>query len=114
MVNNYFAIERTNQCIDHLCIKRDDGTIAFEDIMNMSYNEIKEYKEIDVFVTGIMDASNEYFNENDEQTIVTLIGNDDIFIWSILIEPSENEDQLNYAFIDWQKDGQSYRYEKNN
>lgn len=114
MINNYFAVERTNRCVDHLCIKRDDGIIAFEDIMNMSYEEVVAYKDVDIFVTAVMDAANEYFNEGDEQTIVTLVGNDDIFIWSILIGPGNNNDQLNYAFINWKKDGESYRYEKNN
>ena len=112
MTNNYFAIERMNRCIDHIFIKREDGTMAFEEVMNMSYEEIKIYKDIDAFVTVFMDATNEYFNESDEHTIVTLVDGDDVFIWSILIGPGVDNDELTYAFIDWKKDGKSYRYEK--
>ena len=113
MTNNYFAIERSGQCIDHAIIKKDDGTIAFQDIMEMSYNEIKSYKDVDVLVTSIMDAVNEYFDSVDEQTIITLVAPDDVFIWSIIIGLGDTADTLNYGFVDWQKDGKSYRYKKN-
>lgn len=113
MTDNYFAIERNGKSIDHVYIRREDGTIVFEDIMNMSYEEMKSYKDIDAFVACVMDITNIYFNESDEQTLITLIDKDDVFIWGVVVGPGENEDQLNYAFIDWRKDGKSYRYEKN-
>ena len=113
MANNYFSIERNGKCADKIIIKCEDGKIAFENIMNMSYEKIKAYDKIGEFITGIMDAANAYFKDGDEQTLVTLVGQDDIFIWGILIGPGDNEDELTYALIDWGKDGKKYRYEKN-
>ena len=112
MTKNYFAIERSGRCIDHVYLKCDDETIAFEDVMNMSYDEIKTYEHINEFVTAMIDATNTYFKTGDEQTIVNLIGEDDVFIWGVLIGPGDSDDELKYAFIDWKKDGKLYRYEK--
>lgn len=112
MTENYFSIERDGKCIDHMCIKREDGELVFEDVMNMSYKELREYENLDVFITCAMDAANEYFQGSDEQTIVTLIGSDDVFIWSVIIGPGETSDNLNCCLVDWKKDGKSYRYEK--
>ena len=111
-MDNYFAIERDGKWINHVCITRDDGTIAFQDVMSMSYDEIKEYTDIHELIAAVMNATNEYFNCDDEQTLITLVGSDDVFIWGILIGPSDNDDELRYVFIDWQKDGKKYRYEK--
>lgn len=111
MTNNYFTIERAGKYVEKVCVKDENGSIAFEDIMSMSYNEMKSYKEIDYFITAIMGAANTYFEESDEQTIVTLVGEDGVFIWGILIGPGDNSEELKYAFIDWKKDGKSYRYE---
>lgn len=113
MTQNYFAVERAGQCVDHVYIKSDDGTVAFEDVMNMSYDEVKNYSNIDEFITVIMDAANENFGStNDEQTIINLVGADDVFVWGILIGPGDEGDELRYAFVDWKKDGKSYKYEK--
>lgn len=112
MNNTYFSVERAGKCIDHVLIRREDGSIAFEDVMSMSYEEVKAYEHINEFVTCIVDATNEYFNDSDDQTIVTLIGKDNIFIWSVLVGPGDSADELRYAFIDWTKGGKSYRYEK--
>lgn len=112
MNNTYFSVERNGKCVDHVLIKREDGSIAFEDVMSMSYEEVKTYEHIDEFVTCIMDATNKHFDSNDDQTIVTLVGEDDIFIWGVLIGPGDSADELRYAFVDWSKDGKSYRYEK--
>ena len=112
MTENYFSIERGGECIDHVHIKNEDGNLIFEDVMNMSYENLKEYEDIDVFITYVMDVTNDYFNGKDEQTIITLVGNDDVFIWSIIIGPGENNDELKYCFLDWKKDGNFYRYEK--
>lgn len=113
MTQNYFSIERADECIDHVYIKREDGAVMFEDIMNMSYDEIKACPYIDEFVVCVMDAANEHFgNKRDDKTIITLVGKDDVFIWGILIGPDGSEDRLRYVFIDWKKDGKSYRYEK--
>lgn len=110
MTNNYFAIERTGRCVETLIVG-EDGAILFEDLMKMSYEEMKAYDNIEGFVVTVMDMVNTYFEENDEPTTITLVGEDNVFIWGILIGP-EDKDGLKYAFIDWKKDGKSYRYEK--
>lgn len=112
MIKNYFAIERNGECIDHAVIKDDNGAIMFEDVMNMTYEELKSYNDLDALVTYFMDATNVSFGGSDEQTMVTLVGEDDVFIWGILIGPGANGDDIRYALVDWKKDGQSYRYEK--
>ena len=112
MTKNHFSIERNGNCIDYVAVKDKDGTTVFDDVMNMSYNDIKSYDSIEQFIVCIMDASNKYFGNNDDQTIVTLIGEDDVFIWSIIIGP-DGDDQMRYTFVDWTKDSKKYRYEKN-
>lgn len=112
MTKNYFAIERNGNCVDHILFKDKDERSVFEDVINMSYDEVKAYEHIEEFVTCVMDATNVYFNECDSQTVVTLIDKSDIFVWSIIIGPDGDNGDLRYVFIDWQKDGKSYRYEK--
>lgn len=113
MQKNYFVVERSGKSIDNISIKRDsDGVIMFEDLMSMSYEEMKTYKNMDSFLDCMMDAANNFFHEGDDQTLITLIGSDDVFIWGILVGPGENEGSLKYAFIDWGKDGKKYRYQK--
>lgn len=113
MTKNYFAIEREGQCADHVCIQNNDGAIVFEDVMNMSYDEIKSYEYIDEFVVGIMDAANKHFGDaSDKDTIINLVGEDDLFVWGIIIGPGDGDDEFKYAFVDWSKNGKKYRYEK--
>lgn len=112
MTENYFAIERKDKSLDHVYLRLINGDIAFEDIMNMSYDEMKVYDKMDEFVTAVMDSANVYFKSIDEQTIINLIGPDDVFIWGILIGAGDEAGELKYAFIDWHKDGKKYRYKK--
>ena len=114
MTNNYFAVERDGKCIEDLVLRDENGDIAFENIMNMSYEEVRQNtQEVQEFIVTIMDATNMYFGSiEDENTVVTLIGPDDVFIWGIIMGP-EN-DELKYVFIDWQKDCQKFKYEKEN
>ena len=109
MSNNYFAIERNNRCWDHVAMRDQNGNVAFENYLEMTYDEMKSQKDLDRFVTTVMDAMNEEVESNDQQTIVTLIGEDDVFIWSIIMGPGEN-DAIRYSLLDWKKDGKSYRY----
>ena len=111
VTKNYFALERGDQCFDQMCIKNDAGDLLFEDVMNMSYEELKSYDNLEAFVDCAMSLSNKLFQGEDDQTIVTLIGEDDVFIWSIIMGPEENE-LLRYVLVDWKKDGKQYRYEK--
>lgn len=112
MITNYFSIEREGKCVSPIVIRDENNAVAFEDLMNMSYEEMKAYKGLELFVDCIMDVANDYFEESDEQTTITLIGKDDVFIWGILIGPAEDASQLKYALIDWKKDGKSYVYKK--
>lgn len=112
-MNNYFVVERSGKYIEHLSFIKDDGTVAFEDMLSMSYDEMKQYEHIEAFVVATMDATNQYFNEGDAETLITLVGDDDVFIWSILIGSEEGSEDIRYAFVDWLKDGRKYRYEKN-
>ena len=114
MVKNYFSIERSGKCYNGAVFRDNDGNIAFEELMNMSYDEVKEYDNMDVFVECVMDASNQLFGTSDEQTVITLIGEDNVFIWSVIVGTGDNEDDLKYVFVDWKKDGKSYRYETEN
>lgn len=112
MTKNYLAVEREDNHEDHIFIKRD-GKLDFQDIINMSYDEIKSYERIDELVVAIMDAANEYFEGTDDtDTVFTLLGEDDLFIWSIIIGPGDNSDEFKYEFVDWTKDGKNYRYKK--
>lgn len=110
MNKNYFAIERNNECWYPMVFVDHDGKIAFEDFLDMSYSEMKSSDKLSDFVVAVMDAANSKSDSGDKQTIVTLVGADDVFIWSILMGPGEN-DMINYSLVDWKKDGHNYRYE---
>lgn len=110
MTNNYFSIERGNKCMEHLMLVGDDGQIAFENVMNMPYDELREYDGIEEFVITAMNAVNELDDETDAETVITLIGEDKNFIWSIIIGPGEAEGDINYLFVNWQQDDKRYRY----
>lgn len=110
-MSNYFTVERQGQCIEKIYLEKEDGTPAFVDVMNMSYEDLRSYDGLSEFVTAVMDASNTYLDECDADTIVTLVGDDDIFIWGILISPTDNEDEFKYATINWKKDGKNFRYQ---
>lgn len=107
---SYFAIERNGDTLDHVTIGNLDGETVFLNYLNMSYDEMKSQDDLNNFVVAIMEATNAKNESSDEQTIVTLIGDDDIFIWSIIMGPGE-DGYINYALVDWKKDGHSYRYE---
>ena len=111
MTKNYFSIERGQRFYENVTFRDDNGNIAFEELMNMSYDEMKTYEGIEAFVACVMDAGNELFSTNDDQTIITLIGEDDVFVWSVIVGVGESDGDLKYVFVDWKKDGKSYRYE---
>ena len=96
MIANYFSIEREGKCVSPIVIRDENNTVAFEDLMNMSYDEMKVYKDLELFVDCVMDIANECFDESDAPTMITLIGKDDVFIWGILIGPVEDADKLQY------------------
>lgn len=105
---SYFAIEHGNKYIDHVVIRNGDENVIFGNYLDMTYDEMKSRKDLDDFVMAVMEASNVVDSGND-QTIITLIGEDNIFIWSIII--GVVDEVIRYNLINWQKDGKKYRYE---
>ena len=101
---SYFAIEHNGKCLDHVVIRDKDGSVMFSNYLNMTYDEMKSSEDLEEFVVAIMDAA------NNEEVIITLVGDDDVFIWSIIIGV-EDDDGVRYVLVDWKKDGKNYRYE---
>lgn len=114
MTDNYFSIERAGKCHDNVVFRDNNEDLVFEDLMNMSCGEAQTYDNIDMFVECVMDVSNQLFGSDDDQTIITLIGKDSVFIWSMIVGVGDDKEELKYVFVDWKKDGRSYRYEKEN
>lgn len=111
MASNYFAIERNDRCIENILFKNDNGELIFQEVLSMTYDEIKSYERIEEFVVCVMDVTNRFFEDSDDQTLITLIGEDGIFIWSIIMAPGVG-DSIKYAFINWKKDDKNYKYKK--
>lgn len=111
MTGNYFSIERNDRCIENIMFKNDNGEFIFQEVLSMTYDEITSYDRIEELVECVMNATNIFFEDNDDQTILTLIGKDGVFIWSILVGP-DADDAIRYVFLDWQKDDKKYRYQK--
>lgn len=103
---SYFAIERDQKYWDHVVIKDQDGKVRFGNYLHMTYDEMKSREDLDLFVVAIMNASE---GDTSGNAIVNLIGDDDVFIWGIII--GTDGDEFRYVLIDWQKDGKRYRYE---
>ena len=110
MSKNYFAIERDNSCWSPVILAGSNGDPAFEEFLDMTYNEMKSSDKLTDFVVAAMDAANRKSGSKDRQTIVTLVGEDNVFIWGILMGPGEN-DMIRYSLVDWKKDGKNYRYD---
>lgn len=103
---SYFAVECGDFYNDHVVIKDRGGSVIFENYLNMTYDEMKSQEDLGDFVFAVMDAA---IAEGNDQVIITLIGDDDVFIWSVIIEVEE--DNFRYVLVDWKKDGKKYRYE---
>lgn len=110
MSKNYFAIERDNKCWSPVILADEDGNPAFAEFLDMSYDEMKSSGMLSDFVVAAMDAANRKYGSDDKQTIVTLVGTDNVFICGILMGCGEN-DMIQYNLVDWKKDGKNYRYE---
>lgn len=107
---SYFAIERNGDLWDHITIRENDGNVVFTNYLDMSYEEMKSQEDLGSFVIAVMEATNAEVKHGDDQSIITLVGDDDIFIWSIIMGPGE-DGTVRYALVDWKKDGKNYRYE---
>ena len=104
---SYLAIERNQEYWDHVFIKDKNENIVFENYLNMTYNEMQSSEDLEEFVVAILDCTGDDVGGS---AIVTLVGDDDIFIWSIIIGPGE-DGEIRYVLVDWKKDGKNYRYE---
>ena len=107
---SYFAIERNGRGWSPVMLKSRNGDSDFTNFMEMTYDEMKSNEFLEEFIVAAMEATNEASHTEDDQTVVTLVGEDGVFIWGIIMGPGENND-IHYNLVDWKKDGKSYRYE---
>ena len=101
---SYFAIEHNQECFDHIVIRDKDNNVVFGEYLNITYDEMKSSENLEEFVVAVMDAA------GDGEVLITLVGDDNVFIWSIIIG-SDGDDGIKYVLVDWKKDGKNYRYE---
>lgn len=107
---SYFAVERKNNHLDHfILINEVDETTDFSNYLNLTYDEMKSMEDLEDFVIANMEAADAMFQVDDDQTVLTLIGDDDVFVWSIIMGTIDGE--ICYSLVDWKKDGKNYRYE---
>lgn len=109
MTKNYFAVECNGQYIDHVVIKDDNGDIMFEDLMHTTYDEMKRYNALEEFVAVVAEVTEVQIGNIEGGLAITLVGEDDVFVWGIIIGPGE-DDELKYVLVDWKKDGKSFKY----
>lgn len=102
---SYFAIESEGRYRDHVVIADENGNVVFENYLDLTYDEMKYQTDLEDFVLAVMDA----MGDDGDQIAVTLVGEDDIFIWSIII--GMVDDEIRYNMVDWKADGKNYRYE---
>ena len=106
---SYFAIEREGAYKDHFTIKDNEtDSIVFTNYLDMTYDEMSSQKDLEDFVCAIMDVADSMEGNADTDTILTLVDEDGIFIWSIIT--GYVNDELRYVLVDWKKDGKNYRY----
>lgn len=113
----HFTIERNGRCwesTDKLTNRVNMIQPRIDELKNSTYDEMKSKHWIEGFICAIMEEADELSGTIGDQTIVTLVDENDLFVWSIIITGTENYKtnyEVNYAFVDWKKDGKSYRYE---
>lgn len=108
MSKNYFAIERNEQCWAPVILADRNENPVYEEFLEMNYEEMKASALLEDFVVAAMEAADRVCGIDDDQTIMTLVGSDDVFIWSIIM--GYENDNIRYCLVDWKKDGHSYRY----
>ena len=107
---NYFAIEVNGECYSPVLLADSDGKPAFSEFLEMSYEEMRDSEQLEDFVVAAMEAAERRGNGNEEfnDVVVTLIGEDDFFIWGIIM--SAEGDNITYKVVDWQADGNHFKY----
>lgn len=114
-MNNYFVIEQNDKYLEGVVLLDAEENILHEEIMNMSYEEMKKYDKLEDFLWEAYFASESYFETKGENTVINLVDGDDTLVWGILfgLDP-DNEELLRYCFVDWGVDGKVYKYQKEN
>ena len=107
---NYFAIERNGECWSPVHLADSDRRSAFKEFLSMTYDEMKSSEQLEDFVVAAMDATNAISKSDDAETVVTLVGEDNMFIWGIIIGPGEDKDDLKYVLVDWKATDMRYCY----
>lgn len=112
----YFTIERNGRCwesTDKIVHRVNMMQSRIDELKNSTYDEMKSKHWIEGFILAIMEEADELSGTTGDQTIVTLVDENNIFVWSIIIAATENYKtnfEVNYSFVDWKKDGKNYRY----
>lgn len=107
---NYFAIERNGECWSPVILVDSDGNSAYTEFLDMTYEEMKNSEKLEDFVVAAMEAAESKDDGEEEYSdvAVTLIGEDGFFIWGIIM--SAEGDNITYKVVDWQKDGNHFKY----
>lgn len=105
---SYFVAEVNGIAVEHISWIDRDGNPIFTDFVNMTYDEMKGAENLDEFVYANMESAVTEFGDSTDQLILTLVGEDDIFVWSIMM--GIVDDELRYVLVDWKKDVMNYKY----
>jgi hypothetical protein len=105
---NYFVAEVNGTCVEDITWIDKDGNPIFTNYVNMTYDEMKSAENLVEFVLANMESAVTEFGDSADQLILTLVDENDIFVWSIMM--GIVDDELRYALVDWKKDGKNYRY----
>lgn len=107
---NYFSIERNQNCWSPVILADSNGKPAFTEFLEMSYDEMKNSEQLEDFVIAAMEAAERRGNGEEEYSdvVVTLIREDDFFIWGIIM--SADGDNITYKVVDWKADGKHFKY----
>lgn len=107
---NYFTIERNGECYSHVILADSDGNPAYTEFLDMAYEEMKNSEKLEDFVITAMEAADRKASSGYmyDDTVVTLVGEDDCFIWGIIM--GYDGEHIRYNLVNWKADGKNYRY----
>ena len=107
---NYFSIETNGECYNPVILADSDGNPAYTEFLDMTYEEMRDSEQLEDFVVAAMEAAERRGNGEDDYSdvVVTLIGEDDFFIWGIIM--SAEGDDITYKVVDWKADGKHFKY----
>lgn len=107
---NYFAIERNQSCWSPVILADSNGNPAYTEFLDMTYEEMKNSDQLEYFVIAAMEAADRKSDGEDDynDVVVTLIGEDGFFIWGIIM--SAEGDDITYKIVDWQEGGKHFKY----